>query len=109
MIFEVLMTQSAEQDLKELKHYLQKNFGLHTWQESYKQIKQAIHQLQAYPLIGRVPEEIEQISAGQFRQVITGMNRLIYEIREQKIYIHLVCDTRRDLQSVLSHRLLRIN
>ena len=34
------------------------------------------------------------------------MNRVIYEVREQTVYIHIIADTRKDLQSLLIKRLL---
>jgi len=44
----------------------------------------------------------------QYRQVISGMSRIIYELRDEVIYIHIVCDTRRDMRTLLSRRLLRM-
>lgn len=34
------------------------------------------------------------------------MNRIIYELRDRAVYVHVVCDTRRDLRAVLLRRLL---
>ncbi|WP_196222186.1 hypothetical protein [Burkholderia ubonensis] len=38
---------------------------------------------------------------------IAGMNRIVYEVRGDIAYIHVVCDTRKDLKSILLRRLLR--
>jgi len=35
------------------------------------------------------------------------MNRIIYEIRRKTIYIHIVCDSRQDMQGLLMRRMLR--
>ena len=35
------------------------------------------------------------------------MNRIIYEIRRETIYIHIICDSRRDTQGLLMRRMLR--
>jgi hypothetical protein len=43
----------------------------------------------------------------QYRQILSGMNRIIYEVRQDAVYIHLVVDTRRDLKDVLMQRLTR--
>jgi toxin ParE1/3/4 len=107
MTVQVVILQSAEMDLKALKRYLVKNFGLSVWQASYAQIKKDVNALKKYPLSGVIPDELEQLSLFQFRQVISGMNRIVYEIRDQVIYVHLICDTRRDLQGLLTRRLLR--
>jgi hypothetical protein len=48
------------------------------------------------------------VNLTQYRQVIPGMNRIVYELRNEVIYIHIVCDTRRNTQSLLTRRLLRV-
>jgi hypothetical protein len=34
------------------------------------------------------------------------MNRIIYEVRVDVAYIHVVCDTRRDLKGLLMRRMV---
>ncbi|MET3496874.1 type II toxin-antitoxin system RelE/ParE family toxin [Variovorax boronicumulans] len=102
----VVFLRSAEADLKDLKRYLLKNFGADTWAASYKKIKQSVAMIEAHPQAGRVPEELENLNTAQYRQVISGMNRIIYELRVDVAYIHVVCDTRRDLQGLLTRRLV---
>ena len=34
------------------------------------------------------------------------MNRIIYEVREDTVYIHIVCDTRQNLQGLLLKRIV---
>ena len=105
----VVFLKSAELDLKELKSYIVKNFGKDTWQASYSKIREAVGTIQTFPLGGKIPEELENLNLTQYRQVISGMNRIIYEVRQQTIYIHVVCDTRKDMKTLLTKRLLRIN
>jgi plasmid stabilization system protein ParE len=105
--FRVVFLGSAEQDLRELKQYLVKNFGAKVWQTSYRDIKNSIGTLKSFPLAGSVPDEIRSLHLLRYRQVVTGRNRIIYEIREDTIYIHIICDTRKDMRSLLASRLLR--
>ena len=44
----------------------------------------------------------------QYRQILSGMNRIIYEVRQETIYIHAVCDTRKDMKTLLMKRMLRV-
>lgn len=104
----VVILESAEHDLKELKNYLTKTFSIETWQNSYDNIKTAIRNLKTFPGVGSIPEEFEKLSLSQYRQVLAGMNRIIYEVRLDTVYIHIITDTRRDLRSLLTRRLLRI-
>jgi len=103
---QVVLLKSAEQYLKQLKSYMIKQFGFTTWQASYQKIQESIHFIQTFPQSGKIPEELEKLNLYQYRQVISGINRIIYEIRQQTIYIHIICDTRKDMNALLMQRLL---
>lgn len=107
MSLSVVFLKSAEQDVKELKHYVIRRFGVETWQSTLSKLKESIYTLQAHPQAGKVPDELSTLNPGQFRQIISGMNRVIYEIRQETIYIHIVCDNRRDMQGLLNRRMMR--
>jgi toxin ParE1/3/4 len=108
MSYKVVILGAAEEDLKELRNYIVKHFPLDAWQDTYSKIKESIRNLKTFPFSGNIPEELERLNLTQYRQVISGMNRVIYEVRQEVIYIHIVVDTRRDMKSLLTQRLLRI-
>ncbi len=103
----VVILHSAELDLFELKDYVLKNFGATTWRASYRKIHNAVTRLKKFPQKGHVPEELALLNIAQYRQVIAGMNRIIYEIRGQTLYIHVMCDTRKEMRALLTRRILR--
>lgn len=103
----VNILESAEQDLKELRAYIVFHFSKEQWLTTYGDIKEACKILAAYPQAGSIPEELAEFGTTQYRQIISGKNRIIYEIRDQAIFIHLIVDSRKDLQSILARRLLR--
>lgn len=107
MTVSVVFLHSAETDLKELRKYLVKNFGNESWRASYRKIKDCVAVIGSHPNSGAVPDELSKLSLIQYRQVVSGMNRIIYEVRGDTAYVHLICDTRRDLQAMLARRLLR--
>jgi len=102
----VMFLRSAEADLKDLRRYLIRNFGTQAWTDCYGKIRKSVAMIEAHPEAGRVPEELENLNAAQYRQVISGMNRIIYEVRADTAYIHIVCDTRRDLKGLLMRRMV---
>lgn len=108
MGFRVVILESAEQDLKEIRSYILKNFSADTWRTTYAKIKEAIRNLQNFPQAGCIPEEIEKLNLTQYRQVLSGMNRVIYEVRQDTVYVHVIVDVRRDMESLLTRRLLRV-
>lgn len=102
----VVVLRSAEADLKSLKSYIVAKFGTKAWISSYAKIKESVAMIQSNPKAGRLPLELEGLGIAQYRQVLSGMNRIIYEVRDGTAYIHLFCDSRRDLQTLLMKRLV---
>ncbi len=102
----VVFLESAQHDLKDLRRYLTVNFGRPVWQSSYTKLKQSIELIRRQPQSGHVPDELVRLNLGPYRQVISGMNRIVYEVREGVVYVHVVCDCRMDLMSLLAQRLL---
>lgn len=107
MPYNIVILRQAELDLIELKKYITENFSIKIWQTSYTHIKKTIRSLKLFPDSGGIPLELLDLNLTQYRQVISGKNRIIYEIKETMIYIHLICDVRKDLMGVLFKRLLR--
>ena len=107
MSYKIIILHSAEQDMKDLKNYIVKNFSVTTWQNTYDKLKKAIRNLKDFPYAGSTPDELEKVNLSQYRQIISGMNRIIYEVRQDTIYIHVIVDGRRDMKSLLTRRLLR--
>ena len=108
MSIKVVILESAEHDLKEVRSYIVKNFSLKTWQNAYDKIKGVIRNLKTFPYTGSIPEELDKLNLSQFRQVISGMIRIIYEVRQDTLYIHIIVDGRRDMTYLLTRRLLRV-
>jgi len=104
----VVVLAGAEEDLKDLRRYLIKSFDKPVWQRTYRKIQDSIRTIRAFPQRGSIPDELVDLGLQQYRQVISGMNRIIYEIRDETLYIHIICDTRRDMRTLLSRRLLRV-
>lgn len=107
--FDIVFLDSAEQDLKDLRAYIIKNFSQRTWLSTFEKIKLAVKTLQRFPRAGIIPDEIEKLNLTQYRQILSGMNRIIYEVRQDTIYIHVVVDARREMSALLTRRLLRVH
>jgi plasmid stabilization system protein ParE len=103
----VVLLASAEQDVKELRSYILKNFSRLTWQTTYGKLKESVGNLATHPYLGAIPDELEALQLTQYRQILSGKNRVIYEVRQDTVFIHAIMDTRRDMMSFLMARLLR--
>jgi toxin ParE1/3/4 len=104
----VVILEGAEHDLQGIKRYVLKNFGPEGLEDTSKKLRESIRLIKTFPLGGAIPDELVELGVENYRQVISGMNRLIYEVREDAAYIHIICDTRRNLRDLLSRRLLRV-
>jgi len=103
----IVILESAELDLQDLRSYIVKDFSTSIWQKTFQQIKASIRNLARFPMLGSIPDELLKLNLTQYRQVLSGMNRIIYEVRQETIYIHLIVDSRRDMVSFLLRRLVR--
>lgn len=103
----VYFLPGAEEDLKDLRRYLLRAFGEAAWLESYAKITETVRLLRDAPEIGSAPEELIDLQFDHYRQLVSGKNRILYEIREDAIYIHVVCESRRDMRSLLARGLVR--
>ncbi len=103
----LVILEAAEGDLKELRGYLTSNFSLAVWLASYNKLKQSMRHLVTFPYSGAIASELEAIQLNQYRRIISGMSCIIYEVRGDTLYVHVIADTRRDLKSLLLRRLLR--
>jgi toxin ParE1/3/4 len=103
----VVILNPAKQDTKELRSYIIRNFGQNVWQDTYSKIKQTLLNIRDFPDSGSIPEELNGFISNGYRQALSGMNRIIYQKTEDIIYIHLIVDSRRDLNDILTKRLLR--
>lgn len=99
---------TARIGIDELRSYIVRAFGWDTWRQTSAQIQETIADIRQFPESGYVPAELEGFVDDSFRQVLSGKNRIIYQLRDDTIFIHLVADTRRDLQALLQRIVLRL-
>ena len=109
MPYQIIFSNEAKLDLKELKNYIVANFSNEIWRRTYSKVKNAVNSLRNNPEVGSILSELNEISSNQYRQIISGMNLIIYDTRKNIIYIHIVADSRRNMTSLVNKRLLRTN
>ncbi|MCS3415760.1 plasmid stabilization system protein ParE [Pseudomonas sp. BIGb0450] len=107
MSFNVVILHFAKNDLKEIKSYLIRQFSAASWQQTYDTLKQALRRLETQPYAGSIPEELEKLHLGRYRQTVCGMNRIIYEIHDKTVYVHIIADTRKSFQALLLKSLIQ--
>lgn len=105
MPFAVFLTNDAARDLDELYDYIA---GHDAPQADYvlEQIGKAFSRLTEFPEGGAYPKELLALGIREFREVLFKPYRIIYRVVDKKVYVLLIADGRRDMQSLLQRRLL---
>jgi len=105
-LFEVFLTQGAEQDLQSITDYI----ALHDSPERavyvLDRLLEVVTSLENFPERGDYPKELLSLGIKEYRQLHFKPYRLIYRILETRVVTYLIVDGRRDFQSLLERRLL---
>jgi len=105
--FDVLLTRDAARDLKEIYHYIAAHDAPGKAEYVLSRIEKVFSTLPEFPERGVRPAELMAVGVGEYREIFFKPYRIIYRIMENRVYVMLIVDGRRDLQSVLQDRLLR--
>ena len=105
MRFEVLLTEDALRDLEEICDYIAEHDAPGKAVLVLEQIEKAITSLANYPGRGGYPKELLPLGIREYRQTYFKPYRVIYRIVGKRVYIYLVADGRRDMQTLLARRL----
>jgi toxin ParE1/3/4 len=106
MPFAVFLTSDAARDLYEIYNHI----ALHDTQGKAEhvlaEIEKACSRLSEYPDRGAYPKELLSLGIRDFREVFFKPYRIIYRVKSDKVYVLLITDGRRDMQTLLQRRLL---
>lgn len=104
--FDVELTQGAEGDLEAIYDYLAANRGADEAEALIAALLEKVETLERFPLRGNAPKELDRLGMVEFRQLLLAPYRLIYRVVGTTVYIALIADGRRDMQTLLEARLL---
>jgi len=104
--FQVLLTQGAEQDLESIYDYIAEFDCVANANHVLDQLQEVVESLSMHPERGNYPKELATLGIKEYRQTAVKPYRVIYRISGNQVVIHLIADGRRDMQSVLTRRLL---
>lgn len=105
--YRVRFIADAGQDLHDIIHYIASHDGLERALYVLERIEETCARLKQFPKRGRIPSELRDLGLGQYREIFFKPYRIIYQLINKEVYIHCILDARRDLQTLLQHRLTR--
>jgi plasmid stabilization system protein ParE len=97
----VKLTGTAQISLRLLRENIKARFGGAAWVQANQRLGRTIDTLRQHPLSGTAVQEVEQLGSLGYRQAISGMNRVIYKVEGETIYIAYIIDCRQDLQRLV--------
>ena len=104
--YEVLLTQGAEQDLESIHDYIADFHSVADANHVLDRLMEVVDGLARFPERGSYPKELVALGIKAYRQTTFKPYRVMYRVLGSRVVIYLTVDGRRDMQSVLSRRLL---
>jgi toxin ParE1/3/4 len=106
MPFSVLLTDDAAHDLDQLYDFIAGHDAPEKADYVLGQIEIAFASLIESPERGAFPRELIALGIREYREIFFKPYRIICRVIGQSVYVLLITDSRRDLQSLLQRRLL---
>lgn len=106
MRHEVLLTEDAQGDLEEIYDYIAEFDSPANAERVLNRLVEAAGRLTSFPERGAYPRELLALGIREYRQTFFKPYRVIYRVIGKRVYIHLIADGRRDMQTLLARRLL---
>lgn len=107
MSYQVLLTDDAAYDLEALYDYIE----IHDVQEKADYVLDKVEEiflsLADNPERGTYPNELLAVGLREYREIYFKPYRIIYRISSQSVYVMVIADGRRDMQSLLERRLFQ--
>ena len=102
--YKVLIDPQAKKDLQEIFLYAASNDSI---EKLLDKLENTCNKLEGYPERGHIPQELRNTGIKRYLEIHYKPYRIIYEIENNLIYIHSVLDGKKNIQEILSERLLR--
>jgi plasmid stabilization system protein ParE len=106
MSYTVLLLEVAIKDIEAIYRYIRKSGDKKAARDMIINIREACNSLSENPERGHIPDELSQIGHFEYRQIIAGKYRIIYQIAKPNIFIFGIIHGNRNIGEVLRQRML---
>jgi toxin ParE1/3/4 len=105
-LFEILVTEAAEQDLVEIFEDLRVRASAKVAEDLLDGLLECVATLETLPERGSTPDALAGLGIRDFRQFVLRTWRVIYRVIGPSVFILVIADGRQDMQRLLERRLL---
>jgi len=106
--FTVLLTEYAVVDLEDIYSYISEHDSPQKAAYVLDQIESKFVSLSEVPERGIYPKELSNLGIRDYREIFFKPYRIIYRVDGDNVYVYLIVDGRRDMQTLLQRRLLGV-
>ena len=106
MPVKVQLTANAARDLDDIHGHICNRHSQSEADYVLERIESAFSSLSEHPHCGSYPKELLDVGIREYREVFFKPYRIIYRVIESNVYVLLIADGRRDMQTLLQRRLL---
>ena len=107
MKYKLLIDPLAKQDIIDIYSYVEINDSKDNAKRLLANLEKAYLKLEKLPTRGHIPEELRNTGINRYLEIHYKPYIIIYEIIYNIVYVHCILDGRRNVQEILSVRLLR--
>lgn len=106
MAFRLFLTDDATRDLEEIISYISEHDSPKNASHVLNKIEEVFRSMAETPDRGSYPKELSSLGIKEYRELFFKPYRIIYRVLGNNIYVYVIADGRRDMQALLSRRLL---
>jgi toxin ParE1/3/4 len=105
--YAVSLSDDAKNDLQEIYDYIAEHDAPAKADGVLDKLEALVESLNRFPERGAVTKELRDVGIKDYREVYFKPYRVIYRVLGTKVYVYLIVDGRRDMQTLLTRRLIR--
>jgi toxin ParE1/3/4 len=105
--YRVRIVREAEEDLAELVDHIAQHDSVERANYVLEKLLTVCERVEQHPERGHFLPELRSLGIKTYREVHFKPYRIIYEVIGREVFILLIVDGRRSLQTILERRLLR--
>lgn len=108
MSYQVFLTDYAAYDLEYLYDYIESHDAPEKTYYVLEKMEETFSSLVDNPEHGAYPNELLAVGLREYREIYFKPSRIIYRIIAQNVYVMVIADGRRGMQSLLQRRLIQV-
>jgi toxin ParE1/3/4 len=106
MLYTVLLLETAVKDIEAIYRHIRKSGNKKAAKNMVRNIREACESLPEKPERGHIPHELSQIGQFEYRQIIAGKYRIIYQLAKPNIFVFGIIHGNRNIGEILRQRML---